>query len=141
MDIQKIRKKTGLDQRTFTRRLAPYLKGFSIDEFMLKRIENGESFKEDRINAIYQAIQRAFPEYGELGTPPDPTRKKWWALKVSGFFLGSLFLGIFLIGLAFTYLLFPENVYLKNFERFLAAIGTSVAVIGFFVGLYLQSKK
>jgi len=141
MDIKQFRKKTGLDQRTFIRRLTPYLKGFSLDEFMLNRIESGKSFQEDRLNAIYLAIQRAFPEYSEFGTPPDLTPKKWWAFKVSGLFFGSLFLGIFLIGLAIIYLLFPENIYLKNFERFLTAIGTSVAVVGFFAGLYLQSKK
>ena len=140
MDLESIRKKTGLDRRGFVRHLTPYLKGFALDEFMLTRMESGESFQEDRMEAIFLATKQAFPEHTVDDVILEKKSRKWRSLKISGFFLGSTFLAIFLIGMATFYLFFPESAYLKNLDRLLAAIGTSVTVIGFFVGLYFQKN-
>jgi hypothetical protein len=140
MNLISLRKKTGLGRGEFVRRLTPFIKGFSLDEFMLTRMEGGDSFQEERMQAIYLAAVKAFPEHS-IDEPKLKEKKNWPKMKISGMLVGSIFFGIFLIGMAVIYLLFPDSAQSQSLDRFLAAIGTSVTVIGFFIGLYIQSKK
>lgn len=66
-NLKTIRSKTGLTEAQFLKKLRPALKRRNslLTPAMLKKLENGERLREDRMDEVISSIQEAFPEFSE----------------------------------------------------------------------------